>query len=67
MSRYHREHPDLEPDAAMERLYERADYLRDEMKDRQWEEWRAKRQQTAKQADENKMDARPVEGQKHQA
>ena len=38
MSRYHREHPDIEPDAYMERLYERADYLRDEMKDREWEE-----------------------------
>lgn len=38
MSRYHREHPDVEPDAYMERLYERADHLRTEQKDREWEE-----------------------------
>jgi len=37
MSRYHREHPDMEPDAATERLYERADRLRDEQLDRVWE------------------------------
>lgn len=38
MSRYHREYPDMEPDAATERLYAYGDYLRDEMQDRKWEE-----------------------------
>jgi hypothetical protein len=37
MSRHHREHPDMEPDAATERLYEMADRLRDERKDAAWE------------------------------
>jgi hypothetical protein len=37
MSRYHREHPDIEPDAATERLYERADRLHDERRDAAWE------------------------------
>lgn len=37
MSRYHREHPDIEPDAATERLYEMADRLHDERRDAAWE------------------------------
>lgn len=37
MSHYHKEHPDMEPDAATERLYEMADRLHDEMRDRAWE------------------------------
>lgn len=40
MSRYHRNHPDIEPDAATERLYEMADRMRDEQKDRLMEDAR---------------------------